>query len=354
MNIVMVSSVTMNPYVRLLGAALEQADAGVTCAYETALTADVAARWRGKADVIHIHWPEIMIRGRSTLRTLRKLTRLARSLRTLKGAGSAVVYTAHNVRRSGDGVGLLGALAEDIVYRSADVVHVHDDGARTELADRRPARRCVVIAHGNYIGAYPDVIDGAQARQRLNIDSDAFVYLALGQIRPYKGLADLVSAFCSLPGEHLRLLIAGRPQHPRDGEHLQALAKDDRRVQVHARYVADDDVQVYVRAADMCVFPYRSGTTSGAAILALSFGRPIIAPDVWPFRGLLRDGGGILYTGAGDGLRRALAAAASTANVGELAQQALTIARGLDWRALAQQHLDVYRSVARMGSGRHD
>lgn len=358
MNVVMVSAIAMNPYVRLLGSALERIEDGVACAYEPAWTPATAARWQGRADVLHIHWPEALVRGRSLRSSSGKLADLARGLWQARRAGIGIVYTAHNIGRTGDGVPALGGLAEELVYRSAHVVHVHDEGARAELAARRTARRCAVIAHGNYIGAYPDDTNRAAARARLQVAPHAFVFLALGQIRPYKGLNDLIVAFRSLPGEHLRLLIAGHPQQVQDAERLQALAGGDGRISVRARFVPDDEVQYYMHAADACVFPYRSGTTSGAAILALSFARPVVAPDGWPFRGLLRDGGGLLYAPGSEGLRRAMqemsASSLDAAAAARLSEQALASARALDWRAIARQHLDVYRSLAVGKGGRHD
>jgi glycosyltransferase involved in cell wall biosynthesis len=49
--------------------------------------------------------------------------------------------------------------------------------------------------------------------------------------------------------------------------------------------VDDVDVQLYFEAADWVVLPYRDVLTSGSALLALSFGRPVVAPR----RGCLAD-----------------------------------------------------------------
>jgi glycosyltransferase involved in cell wall biosynthesis len=111
------------------------------------------------------------------------------------------------------------------------------------------------------------------------------------------------------------------------------------------RFVPDDDIQHYMHATDVCVLPYRSGTTSGAAILAFSFARAVIAPDVWPFRGLLAGGGGLLYSVQPGGLRQALEAAQTPGLARRCGEQALAIAHTLDWSALALQHFDMYRKV---------
>ncbi len=46
---------------------------------------------------------------------------------------------------------------------------------------------------------------------------------------------------------------------------------------------------------DICVFPYKDITTSSAAVLALSFGRPVIAPAITSFPELVTAETGILY-----------------------------------------------------------
>ncbi len=344
MNIVFISRVAMNPYVHLLGAALEQAAPAIVCSYEQALNPALVARWRGKADVLHVHWAEVLYRSWSGPRSALRLAAMVAALIQARRAGMAIVYTAHNVQQHDSSASRLDALANEAMYRLADVVHVHDEEARREVMKHHRPRRIAVIPHGNYIGAYPDTCTRAEARQRLRIDDGEFVFLTLGQVRPYKGLDDLISAFRQLPGGSLRLLIAGNPHNPAYGNALARLAAADTRIRLDLTFVADTDIQYYMRAADICVLPYRSGTTSGAAILAFSFGRPLIAPDVFPFRPLMEGGSGILYSAQPDGLRQALAAAPHM-DMAATSARALEVARALDWQGIARQHLSVYTQI---------
>jgi len=59
------------------------------------------------------------------------------------------------------------------------------------------------------------------------------------------------------------------------------------------------------------VLPYKNALTSGAALLALSFGVPVIAPATEAFEGLVEDGStGLLYSADNpEALTRALARA---------------------------------------------
>ena len=69
-----------------------------------------------------------------------------------------------------------------------------------------------VIPHGNYLGLFtPTCATRDELRGAMAIPGDAYVFLAFGQVRPYKRLPDLVTAFTALRGDDVRLLIVGKP-----------------------------------------------------------------------------------------------------------------------------------------------
>ena len=66
-------------------------------------------------------------------------------------------------------------------------------------------------------------------------------------------------------------------------------------------------MQMYLRAADAVVLPYKDVLTSGSAILAMTFGQPVIAPAIGCLPESLGAEGTILYDpSTPDGLERAL------------------------------------------------
>ena len=110
-----------------------------------------------------------------------------------------------------------------------------------------------------------------------------------------------------------------------------------------------EEIQYYMNACDICVLPYRHVTTSGAAILAFSFARPIIAPRAGDFSQLVGETRGVLYQDVGDetGRTQALQAALRQARHLDLAAAnaaALALARELDWGAIARLHLKCLRT----------
>jgi beta-1,4-mannosyltransferase len=152
-----------------------------------------------------------------------------------------------------------------------------------------------VIPHGNYIGCYPNQVPRGEARRQLELPDDAFVYLFLGLLRPYKGVEDLIDAFEELESPRNQLLIAGRASNASYKEKLVCLVASNPAIKLVPEFIPDDAVQLYMNACDVCVLPYKDITTSGAAILALTFGRPVIAPAITSFPELVTPETGILY-----------------------------------------------------------
>jgi glycosyltransferase involved in cell wall biosynthesis len=121
-----------------------------------------------------------------------------------------------------------------------------------------------------------------QARRRLGIPPAATIFLAIGAIKPYKGLTELLDAFdeltCRDPGRFV-LLVAGNPSSDEETERFC------RRVLTHPAVFAKfgkiptDEMQVYLRAADVGVFPYRRSLNSGALALTTTFGLPAVLPS---------------------------------------------------------------------------
>jgi glycosyltransferase involved in cell wall biosynthesis len=72
-------------------------------------------------------------------------------------------------------------------------------------------------------------------------------------------------------------------------------------------FVTKDKIQVYMNACDVVVFPYQESLTSGAVILAMSFGKACIAPKLGCLQDVLDNTGAFMYESKDkDGLVNAL------------------------------------------------
>ncbi len=105
----------------------------------------------------------------------------------------------------------------------------------------------------------------------------------------------MVDVFRASRGPNDRLIIAGRPIDDSIKVRVENAIGDDARVQFFAGHVDDAEVQRYMNAADVVVLPYRRIMTSGAAVLAMSFGKACIAPRAGCISDMLDESGAVFF-----------------------------------------------------------
>jgi glycosyltransferase involved in cell wall biosynthesis len=172
------------------------------------------------------------------------------------------------------------------------------------------------------------------------------VFLFLGRIQPYKGIFDLITAFASLP-EQCRLVIAGNPADEETRKRIAEAAIRDPRIQFHPGHVSCEEVQWFFHSADLCVFPFRKILSSGSVMLAMSFGKPLIVPDLPVIRETVAEEDVWWFDpDNADSLQGALNQAAETWSP-EMGQANLQIAKNLTWEKMARETLDAYADVQR-------
>ncbi len=308
--------VSLNPYIKLYSEALS--DQGLT----TEVSNKLSSIWRLEAPettALHLQWVETLycVRPPSSWKSkwVRKLlcNRLASPVRSIcrlgfnllalaicKARGAWIVYTVLNLEPHSEDASdrLLHGIASRSIIKLAHRVHVCS-GAVADLVKARFKRQdgVVVVPLGNFIDHYPRGISKREARERLEIEPSLIVFLFFGLIRPYKGIEELIPAFRAL-GPDLcdkRLLIVGAAHDRAYEARIAAIAGSDSGIKLLPGYVPDEEVQVFLAASDLVVLPYRSAASSAAALLALSYGRPIIAPSSPAFSDLITDQTGVPY-----------------------------------------------------------
>jgi glycosyltransferase involved in cell wall biosynthesis len=236
---------------------------------------------RSQPTVLHLHYVQHFYGYEGDTARLRWVLRLARNLGLARLLGHKVIFTLHDLVPTWPlephWVDQLGHI---VAAHLANRVIVHCEGAANLLARHYGRRsKIAIVAHPSYIGVYPNVISRAEARSRLGLNADATVFGFVGGIRPNKGVLELIRVFRSLPGDNVRLLIAGKPWTPAEYvECVQTEALKDQRIHLEAVPILDDELQIYLRAADVVVLPGKRYLASGSVIMALSFGLPVIVP----------------------------------------------------------------------------
>lgn len=204
--------------------------------------------------------------------------------------GKRVLLTAHNVNTAKRDARdtFVNRTTLWIQYHLAHHVFVHTEKMKRELMQEFGVRDsgASVIPFGINDTAPKTDLSPSEARRWLGIASNEKVLLFFGRIRPSKGLEYFVEAFRQLSSEQgpYRLLIAGRPDNCESywNDIQNSLAGDvaSGRIIVRSEFIPDAETEIYFKAADVLVLPYRSIYQSGVMFLAYSFGLPVLASDV--------------------------------------------------------------------------
>lgn len=214
--------------------------------------------------------------------------------------GKKIVLTVHNVnagKRDGKDT-WLNRLTLRAQYRQADHIFVHTENMKGELSGEFgiDGRRVTVIPFGVNNDAPNTSLTPAEAKQHLGIRQSEKVILFFGNITPYKGLEYLVEAFqqiSGLDGEY-RLIVAGRATRYQEywAEIRQRIVKEveEGRVLVRANFIPDEETELYFKAADVLVLPYRHIYQSGVLFLGYGFGLPALAADVGSLKDDIMEG----------------------------------------------------------------
>lgn len=274
-----------NPYLEMMWSGLRsEHDDPIAVANSLDFTAPIRAAGTHPG-VFHINWTAPILGGGDTAHArLVRYRRFLEALDQMHGLGMGSIWTIHNVipHECADPV-LEAQLRQELADR-VDLVHVMCESTVAECASRFeiPASKVRVLAHPSYIDVYPNLIDRQTARYELGLSTDDYVYLHFGQIRPYKGVDRLLDAFDRLSRQRPRakLLLVGSPGRFESLPELMQRARANPNVISIFNAVPDADVQLYLNAADVAVFPYVSALNSGALQLAYSFARPVIASEV--------------------------------------------------------------------------
>lgn len=167
---------------------------------------------------------------------------------------------------------------------------VQSDGERRRLLELLRDARILTVPHPVYdMFADGSILSRAKARSRLDLPDQVKVALFFGLVREYKGLADLLDAMPRVAREisNVLLVIAGEFWEERD-LYLQRIAQlgIESIVRIDDRYIPNEEVQAYFRAADVVVAPHRRATGSGVVQTAIGFGVPLVTTLGSHFKGL--------------------------------------------------------------------
>ena len=297
-----------NPYQRLLYGGL--APLGFELEGDNRLKVGWLLRRGGRRTILHFHWlqgyyayPAASFRLRLSLSWLR-LVLFATRLTVARVRGCRIVWTVHQVYPHEATSRALDRAAALVMSRMSSVLLAHDceTAKRAEKELRLPRGRVSVVQHGSYVGVYPAGRSRNVVRTELGLDETTFVFLAFGHVRAYKDIQLLVDAFTATEGSlpNAALIVAGVAMDEEAGAVVRRAAEVDGRIHRLLEFVPDERVAELFDASDVAVLARGDGGTSGALILALSLGLPVIAANTALYAEVVGPEGAGLFFEPGD------------------------------------------------------
>lgn len=272
-----------NPYHELLYSDLQDRYEYRRGTFETALELLKS----GESDILHIHWEENPLRKcRSVVEADLVTQRLGAQLRDYVGLGGKVFWTLHNeAPHELEFVDQLMKLRQSIAD-AAERILIHNTQSAVVLNAQVAVaqHKYFLLPHPSYLGVYAEERGGEGVAR-----PEAERALFFGLLRQYKGL-DLFMRAIETPQEisaHFEAQVRGGVI--RDDPYAQTVESYIGRagVDLVVGNVPDDAVPALFGGARCVVIPYERFLTSGVALLALTFGVPVVAVDAPQMRELL-------------------------------------------------------------------
>ena len=267
------------PYQRLLAEALSAHDVSVTFieGYRRIFPLRRLLQTR-RCEVLHLHWPEAYYPAKSDGWDWFRRARFALDL---KGATRQCVLatTAHNLHAHNRANEPFAAFNTRAAHTRAGVVFAHSEIAKQRLVETFAIspERIRVIPHGDLSVTLGAAVSKTDARRALGLN-DGKLALLFGAVEPYKGQEEVVSWWKSARPD-VTLAIVGNPATPAYRVLLENEIGGTPAIISRFGWLADDELKLWLSAADVTVFNYRQIFTSGAANLARSWGLPIVLPS---------------------------------------------------------------------------
>lgn len=250
--------------------------------------------------VLHLHWLNVVLAtAKSEPAARRNIEEFRRQLERAKRAGAKIVWTVHNVLPHESYEQSLAIEVRKLAIESADIIHVMSPDTVDQCSGHFdiPLHKVVRVEHPGYHGHYPPAPE-LNLRRMWGLPQGGKLGVIIGGIKPYKGLNEFAEHFVRATQHRprdLSLVIAGKAGDEVMHSTLWQLAETSPNLHLIRRMLTDEQVSSLMSAADFTAIPYRNSLNSGALVLGLTFGKPVLARSSAGSTHLLSDGAGKVY-----------------------------------------------------------
>lgn len=233
-----------------------------------------------RASVLHLHWaqPAMATDAPWSLKFLLRHLLFYLDVLMVKAAKTRLVWTVHNLEEHNIRHRILEPVARRWLALCCDALIVHGPSLQEACMKTLhvPAAKVHAILHGAYQHSVVSKEAEMSARQQLGWTGDAFRFLHFGAVKPYKGMGWALPHWLHWAGPDDVLVVAGKLEDPVFEQ--AAKTADAKKLQLMDGFVEEALLQRLLAACDAVLLPFERISTSGSLILAMSAGKPIIAP----------------------------------------------------------------------------
>ena len=338
-----------NPYQRLFADCLEGSGINVTRIAPRKIFPLYFAS-HGQPDIIHLDWPHDFYSGRNLFTRSLKMLMYFAGLKRIRN--KKVVWTAHN---------LVAHNSKDIIREKKMIQKLIDvcDGifllsasSKEQLFDSYELNPETIVEAGticHFIDVYENKISKTDAKRYFE-NLREHVFLHIGRMQFYKGTINLLRQFYKLNNLDSTLIIAGKVNGDEFNrlilKEVEACRSRNLDVRLEDKFVEDDDLQIYFNASDFVVLPFENILNSASILLAMSFGKIIIAPNIGSLSEVIPDFGWISYEDGRDNLLSALEKALDFTDFSMTERDIIQYTRAeFDWTHNGRKVESLYRKI---------
>ena len=300
---------------------------------------------KDKHRLLVIHWSTVLYGSRFASKSLLQLAMNTIALLLLKMRGWTIFWVMHNAAAHDYPHPRIDRVGRALVRSCADAVIVHQESTRKAFANAYMRPQVVHIPHGHYKMIYGERSkDQNKARIRYGFNPQDRVFLALGMIRPYKRLEDIIDAFDRAPHHPsgpAKLWIVGKG----DSSYAESLRRrsSSTNIRIENRFIPDEEIPAVLATASYSLFFYdNSELTSGGIILSLSYGVPIISRRI-PAAEMALEGKSGFFFESTEELSELIGRLSET--IPPTPEQVLEFVELPEWDSIAYSYIALYDSL---------
>jgi glycosyltransferase involved in cell wall biosynthesis len=231
--------------------------------------------------VLHYHWLEFQ-----DLKSILGMPWKLLSMLLFKLFGGNLVWTIHNLEPHNQK--WLSAHLKMYTWMSkiADAIHIHCESSMSTVVQKFNLDKKKIHLHPHpYFPTKKiprtEALTFLNEQFNLQITDKKPILLLFGQISEYKRIEETLDIIQE-EGFDIQVLIVGtiKKGQRKLGEILAQRANTNPKIKLVPYFIKDEDIPYFYSAADFCFFNYKKILTSGVVMLAESYKKLIIAPNI--------------------------------------------------------------------------